>query len=47
MSILPVLVGLAAISSSAATQGVVTLTDSNFDAETASGLWLLEFYAPW
>lgn len=26
---------------------VVVLTDSTFDAQTASGEWLLEFYAPW
>jgi len=26
---------------------VATLTDANFDTLTASGEWLLEFYAPW
>ena len=26
---------------------VTVLTDANFDKLTASGEWLLEFYAPW
>eukprot|EP00466_Bigelowiella_natans_P011297 jgi/Bigna1/87273/estExt_fgenesh1_pg.C_180143 len=26
---------------------VITLTDSNFDALTAEGSWILDFYAPW
>lgn len=31
----------------AAESDVKVLTDSTFDTETASGEWLLEFYAPW
>jgi protein disulfide-isomerase-like protein len=31
----------------AAPSDVVTLTDATFDASTANGKWLLEFYAPW
>lgn len=26
---------------------VIELNESNFDALTGSGMWLVEFYAPW
>ena len=32
---------------SSASSDVVTLTDKNFDELTATGSWLLDFYAPW
>ena len=37
----------AASTTASAPSDVVTLTDANFDQLTASGSWLLEFYAPW
>lgn len=38
---------LAALFVCAQADGVVDLTDSNFDELTATGAWLLDFYAPW
>ena len=35
------------VTPAATSSNVRLLTDANFDQETAKGVWLVEFFAPW